>query len=703
MRSKATVSYTQLATLLITLCMLWNSDAYASSSGSGGSSNCKFSEPFNQTWKVKYKDILKCYMKGMDPPVNWRPGGSTGTVEGSRGATNSPTSITAWRAPEDPPNSGQSASDSAMNFSNSFPGFPGSSGNGSGGENNKGQTITCPTSQASGGCSCGGVVTIASIISHVCAALTGTCSCIPSTITGLLSGISTTVNGDGNVSGTLTANLSSPSTVTGSFTGSISYTNSRRDTVTGTFTGTMGGDGTVSGIVTGTATPPSVGSISQNIRYADTSFDAITGASKRFTKNNLTASDVPNTPSLIFLASSSSGSTASSEPYEITATVSGSVSTSSKPLDDSRGFCAVEGDRVALIGRSLECGGAIPAPALQNRIVNLMDNPHALGLIDANQYWFYYYEKDMSAKRYSHIKTYQIPTFLCRMENVCDSSGVCKMQKVKDIDIPPPLAQTFSYNRSLDTLYIKLKTTQGDPLTLEEEFTTRNKVLRVPIVGNRPYVPKDDENDDGDLEECDLTADYYVDEPDNTEFLSMVPFFEQDCNRGQFFLPDSCSPKILMFDKDNPTMIAPQNSTVTFYPVEGRNEVMASSSLDGQLMIRYPSLIRLGGTGTYYFPDGVVGKFIGDPRITQDNLYLWVLPPAALQANSTQVTFPNSGWIQNVGGEHIADYANRATANVNWGAPLYVMPQGVMGLRSTMDYPTYRNGYIRLPISPPAE
>lgn len=652
----------------LTFLLLTHSVAAMATSGSssGGSGGCSFSQPFNETWKAKYQDILKCYTKGMDPPLNWRPGGGTGTVEGSRGSSSSPTNITAWRAPEDPPNSGQSASNSAMNFSSGFPSYPtwssgGSSGSSSGGGGN---TITCPSTQTSGACSCSGVVTIAGFASHNCTASAtsssgssgsspGLCTCSPNTLTGTLTGTGTTNTGAGNVSGTLVGNLAAPNNVSGTFNGIITYASGAKHGISATFTGSMSESGTVSGTFSGTATAATT--------------------------------------------TSTGGETSG-----ITGSIDGSVSSTSAPQDDDGGFCSIEGDRTSLSNQTLACGGAVPAPALQNRIINLMDNPYALGLVDANQYWFHYFEKNVPNKRYTLDKKYQIPTFLCRWEDVCDATGVCERKKVKDIDIPPPLPQTFSYSSALNTLYIKVKTLTSDPLTLEEEFTTRNKVIKVPIIGNKPYVPKDDENDDGDLEECDLTVDYYVDEPANTDFLSMVPFYEQNCDRGQFFLPGTCEPKILMFDKDNPTLIAPQESQISFYPVEGRNEVMVSNNKDGQLMIRYPSLIRLGGTGAYHFPDGVTAKFIGDPMLTQDNAYLWVSPPASLNANSTTVTLPNGGWIEDINGK-TAEFSNGATTTVNWGSPLYAMPHGVMEFRGAMDYPTYRNSYVRQPIDVPAE
>lgn len=393
----------------------------------------------------------------------------------------------------------------------------------------------------------------------------------------------------------------------------------------------------------------------------------------------------------------------------LTGTVGGSVSNSSAPLEENA-FCSVEGDRESLISQPLECGGAIPAPAMQNRIINLMDDPSSLVLIDANQYWFHFFVRDEENSRYKrettqaqspiHTAGTPLPNFLCRWEQICDGEGNCTMRKVKDIDIPPPLAQTFSYNQNLQTLYIKLKSFL--PLTLEDEFVTRNKVLRVPIVGGRPYVPKADENGDGDLSECDLTAEYYVDEPVNTQFLGMVPYFEQNCDRGQYFLSGKCSPDILMFDKDNPTIIAPEGSSVKFYAVQGRNEVMAANNQNSLLMIRYPSLLRLGGTGSYFFPEGATAKYVGNPLETKDNQYLTILPPATVGANTNRVTLANGGWIENIEGDRPVEYSPGAIANLStWENPLYVQPQGVMEIRSTMHFPTYRSSYIRTPVKVP--
>lgn len=87
---------------------------------------------FNETWKAKYEDILKCYRNGIDPPKEWRPGGGQGISEGERGAAASASDVTGWRAPENPPIGGGPSISSAMqNWASSFPKFPAWSRSGS--------------------------------------------------------------------------------------------------------------------------------------------------------------------------------------------------------------------------------------------------------------------------------------------------------------------------------------------------------------------------------------------------------------------------------------------------------------------------------------------------------------------------------------------------------------------------------------------
>ncbi len=82
---------------------------------------------------------------------------------------------------------------------------------------------------------------------------------------------------------------------------------------------------------------------------------------------------------------------------------------------------------------------------------------------------------------------------------------------------------------------------------------------------------------------------------------------------------------------------------------------------------------------------------------------MWIAPPASIAANSNNFTYPNGGWIDTMDGEKMTEFAPGSTSTQNWGIPLYVMPQGVMEFRATMDYPTYRNSFIRKPIDVPRE
>lgn len=713
----------------------WNMPAYASAAGGGGGggSNCQFSQAFNKTWEAKYQDILKCYMKGIDPPLKWRPGGGTGTVEGTRGSTAAPTNITAWRAPEDPP-IGQSASSAAMNFANNFPSFPGwanNGGSGNGNNNSDNADISCDSEQTSGECTCEGVSTVGDYSSHSCTASpaeagsnsgsAGVCNCTKNTFTGSLAGTGETDKGTGVIAGTISSTITSGNNLKGTFTGVITYDSGETENITATFTGTIDDSGKITGSISGvnsslltsSLTPEDIKNdltlkLAKIALYYLTSTgtnDDLHRVSSPVPENRAmlepavyqipadmdTRTNTPYPPHWLSATSSTGNTTGEKVAGKVSGTISGIATTST-------GFCPVEGDRVAMTTQHLSCGGSVPAPALSNRITNLMDNPYALGLIDEGQYWFHYYEKDVIKKRYRQVKSYKLPTFLCRMENVCNASGVCSMQKVKDIDISAPLPQLFSYNTTLNTLYIKLKS--SDAYDLEDAFTANTKVLRVPIIAGKPYIPKADENGDGDLSECDLTSNYYVNEPVNTQFLSILPFYEDACSRGEFYLGGSCLSKILTFDKEHPTIVAPEDSVLGFFPVEGRKEVMVSSSKAGMLVMRDQSLVRLGGSGPYFFPEGATVKYFAQAQL--DGMSLWIQPPATVNANSNQVTVPNGAWVKSFDGEKTDEYAAGTTVNLkNWGSPLYVTPHGMMELRNTMDYPTYRNSYIRLPISPP--
>lgn len=706
----------------------WNMPAHASAAGGGGSGggNCQFSQAFNRTWEAKYQDILKCYMKGIDPPLKWRPGGGTGTVEGTRGSTAAPTNITAWRAPEDPP-IGQSASSAAMNFANNFPSFPGWANNGgsnNGNNNNNNADISCDSEQTSGECTCEGVSTVGDYSSHTCSASpaeagnnngsAGVCNCTKNTFSGSLAGTGETDQGTGIIAGTISSTITSGNNLSGTFTGIITYDSGETENITATFTGTIDENGKITGSISGVKSSLLTSSLAPGLtlKLAKIAIHYLASAS---TGNDLhlASSPVPDNEGIlepavyrIPTAALDPSSTAPYPPHWLSATssttgekIAGKVSgTVSGIASTSTGFCPVEGDRVAMTTQHLSCGGSVPAPALSNRITNLMDNPYGLGLVDEGQYWFHYYEKDVIKKRYRHVKSYKLPTFLCRMENVCNASGVCSMQKVKDIDIPSPLPQLFSYNTTLNTFYIKLKS--PDAYDLEEAFTGNSKVLRVPIIAGKPYIPKADENGDGDLSECDLTSNYYVNEPVNTQFLSILPFYENACSRGEFYLGGNCLSKILTFDKEHPTIVAPEDSILGFFPVEGRKEVMVSSSKAGMLVMRDQSLVRLGGSGPYFFPEGATVKYFAQTQL--DGMSLWIQPPATVNANSNQVTVPNGAWVKSFDGEKTDEYAAGTTVNLkNWGSPLYVTPHSMMELRNTMDYPTYRNSYIRLPISPP--
>lgn len=726
----------RLCSVIAMIACGWTMPAYATAGGRGGSGNCQFSQAFNKTWEAKYQDILKCYMKGIDPPLKWRPGGGTGTVEGTRGSTAASTNITAWRAPEDPP-IGQSASSAAVNFANNFPSFPGWSGGGSGsgnGGNNSNADITCDSEQTSGECTCEGVSTVGDYSSHTCTASPaetpnnsgspGVCSCTKNTFTGSLAGTGETDKGTGVIAGTISSTITSGNSLKGTFTGIITYDSGETENITATFTGTIDENGKISGSISGVNNSLLTSSLAPEdmrnnltLKLARIALYYLTRPDTEMMTDNLhlasseqPTKEYPLEPAVYRISSDefskgnapypshwlntvSSTSPASKE--KVAGKVSGAVSGVGIA---STGFCPVEGDRVAMSTQHLSCGGAVPAPALSGRITNLMDNPYGLVLIDDSQYWLHYYEKDAINKRYAQIKSYKLPRFLCRMENVCNASGVCAMQKVKDIDIPPPLPQTFSYNGSLNTLYIKLQS--PDAYDLEDAFTSNGKVLRVPIIGGKPYVPKADENGDGDLSECDLTSNYYVTEPVNTQFLSILPFHEDACSRGEFYLGGSCLSKILTFDKEYPTIVAPEDSVLGFFPVEGRKEVMVSSSKAGMLVMRDQSLVRLGGNGPYFFPEGATVEYFA--RTQLDGMSMWIQPPATVNANSNQVTVPNGAWVKSFDGEKTDEYAAGTTVNLkNWGSPLYVTPHSMMELRNTMDYPTYRNSYIRLPVSPP--
>lgn len=419
-------------------------------------------------------------------------------------------------------------------------------------------------------------------------------------------------------------------------------------------------------------------------------------------------------------ASSSSGSSntsttsANASGNNTTADASGSGSTNSstqgcppsssdpgRPVPDA-GFCPVEGDRVALSNASYACGGAIPITGMSKRINNLQDSPIALSIVDDGVYLFNYFRKDNAKQIYALGKQYKLPRFLCRYEDITDENGIIKRVKVKDIDIPPPLAQLYSYNSTTQAIYLKLKTLNANfAFTLEEEFLTKNKTLLIPIRNNMPYVPKDDENNDGDLEECDLTKDYYVDEPRNTAFLSILPFEERVCDQGQYYLADSCERQFIMFNADDPTIVMPENTSVEVYPVEGRNEVMVSTNRNSQMMLKYSSLVRLGTFGKFFFSDGAAIIRIGDPLLTQDDRRLWIGAPTEINSGTSVVQLPKGGWEENAGGVHTQEYPEGSSINVTYGLPFIVTPQGIMQTRSTMEYPTLNTSYIRKPVNPP--
>ena len=501
-----------LSCILISVCIFNANIAHAQSAG-----NCKTMKD------MKYADFLKCYYKGEPPPLESRPGGGRGTVEGSRNPNAAATNITGWRSPEDPPiEGGNGVSQALNNFLNNFQNFikKGNSG---------------------------------------------------------------------------------------------------------------GGSGSSSGSGSGTGQP-----------------------------------------------------------------------TSTNKADADKGFCPVEGERVALSESSYACGAAIPITGMTNRINNLQDNPYALAIIDDGVYQFNYFRKDTAMKKYAAVKQYKLPRFLCRWEDETDENGIITRVKVKDIDIAPPLAQLYSYNLANQAIYLKLKTLKTNfPYDLEQEFLTKNKTLLIPIKNNMPYVPKDDENNDGNLEDCDLTQTYYVDEPRNTGFFSVIPFDERVCDQGQYYLADSCEGQFITYNADDPTIIAPENTTVNAYPVEGRPEVMINTNRNSQMQIKYPSLIRLGAQGMYYFSESAAITRIGDPLLSQDDRQLSIAAPAVIDASTSVVHLANGGKEEDEGGETLKEYPANTSINLNYGLPHIVYPQGVMQTRSTMEYPTLDTSYIRKPVNPP--
>jgi hypothetical protein len=116
-----------LCTLLLAL-SLPHANALAGSGG-GKCSSLK-SVKFNKTTDAKYADVLKDYFAGCDPPLNVRPGGGKGIEPGTDDATGAGTSITSWRAPDDPPNegpggSGSSGGSGSTGGGSQFPTYPG--------------------------------------------------------------------------------------------------------------------------------------------------------------------------------------------------------------------------------------------------------------------------------------------------------------------------------------------------------------------------------------------------------------------------------------------------------------------------------------------------------------------------------------------------------------------------------------------------